>query len=483
MIVELLTFGNELLDGRRIDTNTAWIGKFLTGLGLDVRFRQTTQDRKGDIVDAFRIALDRADIIISTGGLGPTQDDITFEAVSEAVMQPLEFHFDIWLEIQKKYKKRGIPCPESNKRQAYLPKGATPIEAVGTAPGCFIDKDGKWIFCFPGVPHEMQHMVENFFVQKLQSKLLFKTMFQQGYSISGIAEALVEEKIQQAGLVLHKKAKLHVAYTASQSMVDVTFTITPNDPKDIEDIQTDIDLRFQDLFNGHLIRWNDQTIEEHIVHWFENKKWKLGIAESITGGLITANLVNVPGCSNVLDRGLVTYSYPSKMDLLDVSQSTLETQGAVSVDCVLEMARGLKKKCKVDVAVSICGIAGPGGATETKPLGLTYICWLGPKLEMEKGKSVGSVKTGVYVKSTDFLKNVGPEAQNAVMFRNRSSNMTEEHVFHDEQGTAVVQGFVFSGDRKRNRMLAANQALMGLHAFINSIGEASASHGIKNNKE
>lgn len=329
----------------------------------------------------------------------------------------------------------------------------------------------------------MQHMVENFFVQKLQSKLLFKTMFQQGYSISGIAEALVEEKIQQAGLVLHKKAKLHVAYTASQSMVDVTFTITPNDPKDIEDIQTDIDLRFQDLFNGHLIRWNDQTIEEHIVHWFENKKWKLGIAESITGGLITANLVNVPGCSNVLDRGLVTYSYPSKMDLLDVSQSTLETQGAVSVDCVLEMARGLKKKCKVDVAVSICGIAGPGGATETKPLGLTYICWLGPKLEMEKGKSVGSVKTGVYVKSTDFLKNVGPEAQNAVMFRNRSSNMTEEHVFHDEQGTAVVQGFVFSGDRKRNRMLAANQALMGLHAFINSIGEASASHGIKNNKE
>ena len=186
-------------------------------------------------------------------------------------------------------------------------------------------------------------------------------------------------------------------------------------------------------------------------------------------------MVNVPGCSNILDRGLVTYSYPSKIDLLDVSQSTLEAQGAVSVDCVLEMARGMKKKYNVDVAVSICGIAGPGGATETKPLGLTYICWLGPKLEMKKDESVGPVKTRVYVKSTDLLKNVGPEAQNAVMFRNRSSNMIEEHVFHDEQGTAVVQGFVFSGDRKRNRTLAANQALMGLHSFISSYNEAVAS--------
>lgn len=122
MIVELLTFGNELLDGRRIDTNTAWIGKFLTGLGLDVRFRQTTQDRKGDIVDAFRIALDRADIIISTGGLGPTQDDITFEAVSEAVMQPLEFHFDIWLEIQKNMKNAEFHAQNPTSVRPIYPK-------------------------------------------------------------------------------------------------------------------------------------------------------------------------------------------------------------------------------------------------------------------------------------------------------------------------------------------------------------------------
>jgi nicotinamide-nucleotide amidase len=466
MIVELLTFGNELLDGRRIDTNTAWIGKFLMGLGLEVRFRQTTQDRKGDIVDAFRIAMDRSDLIITTGGLGPTQDDITFESLSEAVMRPLEFHFDIWLQIQKKFEKRGLTCPESNKRQAHLPEGATPIKAVGTAPGCFLDVNGKWIFCFPGVPHEMQTMVEGFFSEKLKSKLQIKSIYQLGYSISGIAEALVEERIQQAGLQLHPDATLHVAYTASQSTVDVTFTITPNPAKKIEQIKNDIDSKFLELFQGSLIRWNDQPIEEHIVKMLEEKNWKLGIAESITGGLITSTLVNVPGCSNILERGVVTYSYPSKTDLLEVTESTLATKGAVSVECVLEMAQGLKKKSGVNVAVSICGIAGPGGATDSKPLGLTYICWLGPKFEMKNSKSVDSIKTRTYVKSTDFLKKVGPETQNAVMFRNRSSSMIEEHVFHGEQGTAVVQGFVFSGDRKRNRMLAANQALMGLHSFI-----------------
>jgi len=457
MIVELLTFGNELLDGRRIDTNTSWIGKYLTGLGLDVRFRQTTQDRKGDIVDAFRIALDRADLIISTGGLGPTQDDITFEALSEAVSKSLMFHPEIWFDIQKKFEKRGLTCPESNKRQAYLPKSAIPIDAVGTAPGCFLEANDRWVFCFPGVPHEMQTMVEGFFTEKIKDKLQIKSLHQLGYSISGIPEALVEERLQQANLETHVDAELHVAYTASPSLVDVTFTIKPKDPKKIDAIRADIDGRFQEAFKNNLIKWNDKPIEEHIVHWFEKKKWKLGVAESITGGLITSCLVNVPGCSNVLDRGLVTYSYPSKMDLLTVSESTLATQGAVSVQCVLEMARGMKKNFGVDVALSICGIAGPGGATESKPLGLTYICWIGPNLENKK-----------YVKSTDF---VGPKAQNAVMVKKTGSTMIEEHFHHDEHGSAIIQGFVFSGDRRRNRMLAANQALMGLHAFIKNYEE------------
>lgn len=463
MIVEILTFGNELLDGRRIDTNTTWIGNFLTSLGLNVRFHQTTQDRKSDIVDAFKIALDRSDVIISTGGLGPTQDDITFESLSEAIGKPLQFHPDIWFQIQAKFEKRGLPCPESNKRQAYLPKGAQPIEPAGTAPGCFMKVGEKFIFCLPGVPHEMQMMMQTFVLSKLQDKIKAHSFFQQGYSISGIAEALVEEKLLGSKMEIHPDAQIEIAYTASLYCVDVTFTVTPHDSKKTAQIKKDIDQAVQKIFQGSLIRWNDQKIEEHLIRLFEKKKWKLGLAESITGGLITSSLVNVPGCSNVLDQGLVTYSYPAKISVLGVLESTLATYGAVSVQCVLEMARGLKKKSGVDVALSICGIAGPGGATDEKPLGLTYICWIGPKIETTKSESVEKGKKKNYVKTTDF---VGLNPQNLGMNIDMSPNLKEQHVFQREQDTAFVQGFVFSGDRKRNRMLATNQALMGLYSFL-----------------
>lgn len=457
MIVELLTLGNELLDGRRIDTNAAWIGRFLSGYGLQVRYHQTTLDLKQDIVDAFRLALSRSDLIISTGGLGPTQDDITFEGVAEVVNQKLKYHPDIFNQIQKKYEKRGIPCPQSNKRQAMLPESATPIEAVGTAPGIFLEVSGKMIFCFPGVPTEMEGMIKNFFVPKIQAKINANKITQVGFSISGIAEALIEEKMQKLGLDQIKNADAHIAYTASQSTVDITYSLTPHDPNKLEQIVGDINQRFTEAFSANLIKWNDKTIEEHIVEWFLSRKKMLGLAESITGGLITSNLVAVPGCSGMLERGVVSYSYSSKMDLLDVSQKTLAEFGAVSPECVLEMARGLRKRSKADITLSICGIAGPGGATDKKPLGLTYICWVGPKLENK-----------TYVKSTEI---VGPNIPNPDMNKKASSNMVEDSLFHDNDGLAKVQGFVFSGDRKRNRMLAANQALMGLYSFIKQYEE------------
>ena len=462
MIVEFLTFGNELLDGRRIDTNTAWIGRFLAGYGLEARFRQTTQDRKEDIKAAFRLAISRSDLIISTGGLGPTLDDITFESLAEAVNVPLEYHADIFARIEKKYQARGIPCPPSNKRQAMLPKGSKAIDEVGTAPGVYMEIDGKMIFCFPGVPFEMERMVKTFLVEKLKNKI-FKPVTQLGYTISGIAEAIVEEKILENGLDRHAHADISIAYTASPFTVDVTFSLSPHSNHSKDLILTDMDRKFRELFQANLIQWNGQPIEEHLVQWFLNRKWTLSLAESITGGLITSALVNVPGCSNVLDRGLVTYSYPAKMELLGVQGSTLEQSGAVSVECVLEMARGLKERAKSDIALSICGIAGPGGTTDLKPLGLTYICYVGPALDKQK---LESGDFGTYVKSTDFLKKVGRPPQNPVMVKKTGSFMIEELLVHDEHGFAKVQGFVFTGDRKRNRMLAANQALMGLHDFL-----------------
>lgn len=461
MNIELLTFGHELLDGRRVDTNTAWIGRYLSGLGLQIRFRQTTLDQKEDIVAAFRLALSRSDIIITTGGLGPTQDDITFESLADALNLPLEFYPDIEKRIQEKYAARGIPCPISNRRQAMLPQNGVPItNPHGTAPGLFMDVQGKMIFSFPGVPIEMEWMVENFFTPKIQSAFSFSKQIQQGYSLSGMAEARVEERIQELKLDQNDRARLHVAYTASQSLVDVTFSIVPHNAEEKDAILSRIDEKFFSAFSDHLIGWNKKTIQDHIVDLFQKKGWKLAIAESLTGGMITSNIVDVPGCSTILHQGLITYSYESKIQLLDVNPETLKKYGAVSVECVLEMARGIRNKTGVDFAMATTGIAGPSGATAQKPLGLTYIAWVGPKLEIDRNVT----KEINYVKSTHSGKIVGPKVQNTDM--SKTINLIEEHVFEDENGFAIVQGFRFTGDRKRNRTSATYRALMGLHSFV-----------------
>jgi nicotinamide-nucleotide amidase len=458
MNVELLTLGHELLDGRRVDTNTAWIGKFLTGLGLQIRFKQTTLDRKEDIVAAFQLAVSRSDLILCTGGLGPTQDDITFECLAEAIAVPLEYHPDIFEGIKTKYFNRGIPCPESNRRQASIPKGCTPINNErGTAPGCFIEIKNKMIFCFPGVPNEMQLMMENFFVQELQKKKIFEPGFQLGYSISGVAEARVEEKIQALGLDKRNDCTLHVAYTASSPMVDVTFSIIPNVKGDQDRIFSEINRIFVGAFSDFLTRWDGKSVEEHIVDALQKQKQTLGIAESITGGMVTSSIVDVPGCSNVLMEGRVTYSNESKIKLLDVSLETLKNQGAVSAESALEMAKGMRKNAGVDFALATTGIAGPSGATEKKQVGLVYFCWVGPSLE----KDPHVAEKIKYVESTHF---VGPTTKKEGM--NKEQGFLEQKIFSDETCFAIVQAFQFRGDRKRNRMLATHRALIGLHTLI-----------------
>ena len=462
MNVELLTLGHELLDGRRVDTNAAWIGRFLSALGLQVRFRQTTLDDKQDIIDAFKLALSRCDIVISTGGLGPTQDDLTFEALADSLGRNLEYHPDVEKKILERYAARNIPCPPSNRRQAMLPKGAIAIpNPNGTAPGCFIDLQPKMIFAFPGVPLEMEWMFHHFFLETILARLKARPLFQHGYSLSGMAESRVEEKIQSLGLDRLDGADIHLAYTASQSEVEITYSITPHDLSEKNKIISDLDEKFTSAFQDYLIRWNGKRVEEHIVDKFQENKWKLALAESMTGGLVTSKIVDVPGCSLMLHEGLVTYSYDSKMALLDVKSETLKDHGAVSVECIREMARGIRKKTNSTFSLATSGVAGPGGGSEKKPVGTTYLCWVGPKLEKENGSEA---EEKIYVKSTVFEKISGLGTVNPDM--NKDLNIIEQQTFEFDGCIEKVVGFHFTGDRKRNRMLATNRALMGLYSFI-----------------
>ncbi|MFH1017508.1 MAG: CinA family nicotinamide mononucleotide deamidase-related protein [Pseudomonadota bacterium] len=384
MIVELLTFGDELLDGRRVDTNTAWLGRRFTKHGIPPRFRQTTSDRRDDIVSAFRLALERSDFIVSTGGLGPTTDDVTFEALAKALDLPLVFREEIFPRIEARFHERGLRCPEANRRQAYLPAGALEIRNDwGTAPGIRLDVGKKVIFCLPGVPVEMENLFDTGVRPEIERRLPeTERRVEKIYRFMGLGETFVAEAIQKCKLESIPGGEIRVAYTVTFPVVDVALSVLPDLPENAGRILAAADAAIRSELKDHLLAEGNSSPEQRLLTLLKERDRTLAVAESVTGGMITAQLVNVPGSSEVLRGAVVAYSNESKVALLEVRPSTLTEFGAVSEACALEMARGAKLKFGSDYAIATTGIAGPGGATAEKPAGLTFIAWVGPDLEL-----------------------------------------------------------------------------------------------------
>ncbi len=384
MIVEILTFGDELLDGRRVDTNTAWLGRRFTAYGVPPRFRQTVSDRPEDIANAFRLALERSDFILSTGGLGPTADDVTFEALGKALGQPLVFHDEIFHRIEARFHDRGLRCPEANRRQADLPEGAVEIpNDWGTAPAIRLETRGKLIFCLPGVPVEMENLFERGVRPQIERLLSASgRRVEKIYCFTGLGETFVEEAVQKCRLGEIPGGEIRIAYTVTFPVVDVTLSVLPESPEGAQAMLVRADRAIRRELGDHLLTEGNETPEQRLLEALKKRSRTLAVAESVTGGMIAAQLVGVPGSSDVLRGAVVAYSNESKVSLLGVLPSTLEKFGAVSQACALEMARGAQKKFGSDYAVATTGIAGPGGGTPEKPVGLTFIAWVGPDLEL-----------------------------------------------------------------------------------------------------
>jgi nicotinamide-nucleotide amidase len=386
VIVELLTLGDELLDGRRVDTNTAWIGRALTAMGAPPRFRQTVTDRSGDIEEAFRRALGRADVVISTGGLGPTADDITIEALGKALGRGLEFHHEIWEKIRRRFEARKLRPTDSNRKQAFLPAGGREIpNDHGTAPGCIVEEAGKLVFCLPGPPREMNPLFDLGVRPELERKLgVLGRRTERIYHFVGLPESYVEEAIDRCELGKIPGGEIRIAYTESFPFIDVTLSILPEQPDKSDEMAETADRTIRKEMGAYLIATGADTAEACVIDGFRKAGLKLAVAESMTGGLLSGRLVDVAGSSDVLDRGFIVYSNESKVELLGVSEETLKTVGAVSEACALEMASGARKRARTDVGVSTTGIAGPSGGAAEKPVGLTYVAWVGPDFEEVK---------------------------------------------------------------------------------------------------
>lgn len=380
--IELICSGSELLTGK-LNTHASFIGSKLNDIGLALSLITTVADRKKEFKAVLQDAIKRSSVIIVTGGLGPTFDDITVETVSEILNVKTYKDESVQQAICQYFEKRGIKNPaQNNERQSYILEGAKVLEnRFGTAPGQMLHfnylneenkKVRKTIFLLPGPPREMQPMFEENivpFMRSYQIKMK-KTLI---LHICGMAESLVDEKIKPTIDYLSNNDDIEFAILAHNYLIDVKVSVSGENELIIDDILKNINNEFVNVLGDNIYGYNDETLEGVVQKMLTETKRTVSVAESCTGGMVSSKLTNTPGSSICFKQSVITYSNESKMQLLNVKQETLEQFGAVSEQTANEMLNGILSLSKSEYAVSVTGIAGPGGATKEKPVGLVYI--------------------------------------------------------------------------------------------------------------
>lgn len=376
MKIELIAIGTELLLGHTVNTNAAWLSQELAKIGVDVFFHSTIGDNPARIKEVLALACGRSDGVIVTGGLGPTEDDVTAAVIAEFAEIPLVLHPEILKKIRNRFRHRKIAMAKLNERQAYLPKGAIEIpNRVGTAPGFILFP--FLIIALPGVPREMKPMfletVRRFLQKQNKSKsvLISKTL-----RTSGLPESTIAARVKKW---LKLKPPVTVGIYAHLGEVDLRIMSKGKNQREadraIAKIEKEIRPKIKDAFFGV----DEETLESNVVNRLIAKKKTLAVAESCTGGLLTHRITNVSGSSKALTRGLVTYSYESKTTLFGVPADLLKKKGAVSREVASVMAQRVRQTANTTFGIGITGIAGPTGGTKKKPVGLIYVALATPK--------------------------------------------------------------------------------------------------------
>jgi nicotinamide-nucleotide amidase len=368
---EIVTIGDELISGHTIDTNSIYIAKKLAEIGLPVALKSSVGDDIRDMEMVFHQALNRADVVIITGGLGPTDDDVTKRAIVRVFKRNLVFHEEVLEDLKKRFAARGMKMPSINQNQALLPQGATYLaNSIGSAVGIVIDEKGKIFVSVPGVPREMQLMVDNKLIPYLKKRI--KTGFIKVIKLrtTGIIESALAEKI-----VPHIKTvdTVKFAYLPSYGGVDLRIVSSAGTREETDSTAKRLAEKIRELVGKYIYGEDDDTLEGVIGKLLTERGEKLAVAESCTAGLLAGKITDVPGSSEYFECGVVSYSNRSKIELLGVSIETIEKHGAVSSETAEAMAVGIREHSGVDYGVSITGIAGPTGGTEEKPVGTIFI--------------------------------------------------------------------------------------------------------------
>ena len=388
MITELISVGTEILLGNIVNTNSAYLSEKCALLGLSVYYQDVVGDNEGRMRDVIRTALDRSDVVILTGGLGPTEDDITKEVTADLMGMPLkeDSHsrklIDKYLkEYEKNNPQRRIT--KNNYKQAMVPEGAIVLDNHnGTAPGLILEKKGKTAILLPGPPNELKPMFEEYvvpYLQKNQPEIIVSQMVK----ISGIGESQVAEEIQD---LIESQTNPTIAPYAKTGEVHLRVTASAENEKACRKLIKPVVKELKKRFGENVFATDEsKTLEEAVIDLLKEKDLKLSLAESLTGGMIAQRIVNVSGASEVFGYGFVTYSNKAKHKCLGVKKRTLKEQGAVSAKCAREMAKGACKASGADISISVTGLAGPGGGTKETPVGTVFMgcCYKGKAISKE----------------------------------------------------------------------------------------------------
>ncbi len=359
----IISVGNELLMGFTLDSNSTWIARKLLDLGIKVDLKLTIADNEGEILEAFKTLSSRCDVILCTGGLGPTSDDVTKSAYCDFIQAGLELNEDYLEELKKKFEDRQLVMSDSNREQAMVPdKGETIPNSLGSALGLKYVNEENHIYVMPGVPSEMKRMMDETVLPELE-QLPRDELHVTTIRLTGIMESALYDQVKD----LLNDNIVKVAFLPGFLGVDVRLMSRDKDSL------LELSGQFFDRLGNYVYAEDWETLEDAVGRLLIERGLTLATAESCTGGLLGNRITNVAGSSEYYLGGIVSYSDAAKMNLLGVSQETLKEFGAVSEETAQEMAAGARRVLQSDVGVSITGIAGPTGGTEDKPVGLVYI--------------------------------------------------------------------------------------------------------------
>lgn len=405
MLAEIITVGDEILIGQIVDTNSAWLGSKLNSIGINVHQITSISDSKQHIVEAINAAMERVDIVLMTGGLGPTKDDITKKTIAEMFGMEMVRNNEVYAHVEQMMRSRGVDFNESNRSQAELPSGCEVVANLnGTAPGMWLEREGKILVSMPGVPFEMKAMVENVLLERLSRHFDLKSVLHKSIITFGVAESVLSERLSEWESALPEY--LHLAYLPNPSSVRLRLSAYDLEQ---EFALSEIDAQVAQLLpilGDSFVGFGDTTVEATVAQMLLERGETLSVAESCTGGYLASRFTAMSGASAYFNGGVVAYANEVKSSVLGVDMADIERFGAVSEQVAIQMADGVRRLCGSTYALSTTGIAGPDGGSPEKPVGMVWIALSTPEKTVAQRIVFGALRAPNIERSSSHAINM-----------------------------------------------------------------------------